>query len=172
MNRKLTVVLILLLFCSLAAGASVHANGTHPVSDNMCGAHSYGNCFHDSQWIRGWYAYLRHTTTELSDSDTTNDGWREDEANNRGSYTGQPREPDESEVSSPQTTGSSNQACHVDWVTVNGVDYQRCISQTRYWCQLYHKHRNNRTRRDYVLSIAPSSLVSNLPNLNWRNANC
>ena len=65
MNRTVFIVWLLVFYLALVAGWSVHANGTHPVADNMCGAHNYGDCFNDGDWVRGYYDKLRHTEPQL-----------------------------------------------------------------------------------------------------------
>ena len=61
MNRSVFIVWILVFCLALVAGWTVHAYGTHPVDDNMCGAHNYGYCYDDGDWVRGWYDFLRHS---------------------------------------------------------------------------------------------------------------
>ena len=162
MNRTLFFVCLLVFCLALVAGWSVLANGSHPVSDNMCGAHSYGDCFNDGDWVRGWYDYLRHTKSELGEN-STDPGWRtfSDTSSNGTpytgiSYSGQARVPEATEISPPQSTGSSSQTCHVQHVTVNSVNYQKCVSQTKFWCDMLNNNRG--TAREYVQWIMPSNI--------------
>ena len=43
MNRTVFIIWLLVFYLALVAGWSLHAHGTHPVGDNMCGAHSGEN---------------------------------------------------------------------------------------------------------------------------------
>ena len=52
---KAALVAISWLFCGM-----VLAHEVHPTHDNMCGAHDYGACTTDSQWVDGYYDYLCH----------------------------------------------------------------------------------------------------------------
>ena len=75
MNRTVFIVWLLVFYLALVAGWSVHAHNGHPVSDNMCGAHNYGNCYVESDWIRGYYDNLRHTEPQLP-ANSREEGWR------------------------------------------------------------------------------------------------
>ena len=155
MNRTDCVRGLVLLFVTLVAGWSVHAHGTHPVSDNMCGAHDYGDCFNDGDWIRGYYDKLRHS--EPRQTDPRQAGWDYMPGVSGGlGYSGQPRVPEDNEISSPQTTGSSDQTCHVQHVRISSVNYQRCVSETKFWCDQLADHTG--TAREYVQWIMPSHI--------------
>ena len=155
MNRTVCIVWLLVFFLALVAGWSVLAHGTHPVSDNMCGAHSYGDCFNDADWIRGYYDKLRHSEPQLP-ANSREEGWRN--TSNGIGYIGQPRVPEDNEISSPQTTGSSDRTCHVQHVRVNSVDYQRCVSEEKFWCDKRNKYPAGSTAREYVEWSMPSHI--------------
>ena len=155
MNRTVCILGLVLLFVALVAGWSVQAYGTHPVPDNMCGAHTYGNCYNDSDWIRGWYDYLRHTTSENSDS--RQEGWRS--TSNGISYSGSPSIPEATAIPAPQTRGQSDRTCHVQSVRVNSVTYQRCVSETEFWCdRLATAASHSDSAREYVENQMPSGI--------------
>ena len=161
MNRTVFIVWLLVFYLALVAGWSVHANGTHPVSDNMCGAHSYGDCFNDGDWVRGWYAYLRHTTQERAE-DSRLAGWINfDGETSEGNdftgigFSGQPRVPEDTEISAPQTTGSSSQTCHVQ---VDSSGYQKCVPEEKFWCDKWRSYRAGSTAREYVEFTMPSHI--------------
>ncbi len=153
MNRTVFIVWLLVFYLALVAGWSVHAHGTHPVSDNMCGMHSYGNCYEESDWIQGWYDYLRHTTPQRAE-DSREAGWRN--TSNGISYSGQPVVPAAAAISAPQTVSSSDQECYVQYVRVNSVDYQRCVPETKFWCDWRASHSG--TGREYVEFLMPSDI--------------
>ena len=165
MNRTVFIIWLLVFYLALVAGWSVHAHDTgHPVPDNMCGSHSYGNCFDDGDWIRGYYDKLRHTKPQLMEN-LREEGWRNfngetsEENDFTGiSYNGQPRVPEDTEISSPQTTGSSDQTCHVQFVRVNSVDYQKCVPEEKFWCDKRNKYPVGSTAREYVEWTMPSDI--------------
>ena len=151
MNRTVFIVWLLVFYLALVAGWSVHAHNGHPVPDNMCGSPNYGNCYVESDWIRGWYDKLRHTEPQLP-ANSREEGWRN--TSNGIAYSGQPVVP--ADISAPQTTGSSDQTCHVQFVRVNSVDYQRCVSETKFWCDWRASHSG--TGREYVEFLMPSDI--------------
>ena len=161
MNRSIIIVWLLVICLALVVGWTVHAYGTHPVSDNMCGAHSYGDCFDDGDWIRGWYDYLRHAEAEL-DATSRAPGWRtfSDTSSNGTPYTGigfigNPRVPEATEISPPQTTGSSSQTCHVQ---IDGSGLQKCVPEEKFWCDKLRSYREGSTAREYVEFTMPSHI--------------
>ena len=137
MNRSVFIVWILVFCLALVAGWTVHANGTHPVGDNMCGAHNYGDCYEESDWITGWYDYLRHTAPQR-DLDSRDAGWRNTQ--NGIGYSGQPVVPEATQVSPPQTVNASDQECHVQFVRVSSVTYQKCVPEEKFWCDKWRKY--------------------------------
>ena len=72
-------------------------------------------------------------------------------------YNGQPRVPEDNEISSPQTTGSSDQTCHVQFVRINSVDYQKCVPEEKFWCDWRASHSG--TGREYVEFLMPSHIT-------------
>ena len=152
MNRTVFIVWLLVFFLALVAGWSVLAHGTHPVSDNMCGSHSYGNCYEESDWVQGWYDFLRHTDPELP-ANSRDAGWRN--TSNGISYSGQPRVPEATEISPPQTTGSSSQTCHVQ---IDGSGLQKCVPEEKFWCDKLRSYREGSTAREYVEFTMPSHI--------------
>ena len=162
MNRTVFIVWLLVFFLALVAGWSVHAGGTHPVGDNMCGAHNYGNCFDDGDWVRGWYAYLWHTTPQRAEN-SRQAGWRNfngetsegNEYTGTG-YSGSPVVPEN--VSPPQTTGSSSQTCHVQYVQDSNRSHQRCVSERKFWCDKRNRYPAGSTAREYVEWSMPSHI--------------
>ena len=154
MNRTVFIIWLLVFYLALVAGWSVHAHGGHPVSDNMCGSPNYGNCYEESDWIRGWYDNLRHSTSQLAEN-SREEGWRE--TSNGIGYSGQPVVP-AATVIAPQTATSSDQTCHVQYVRVNSVDYQRCVSEEKFWCDKRNSYPAGSTAREYVEWSMPSHI--------------
>ena len=155
MNRTVFIVWLLVFFLALVAGWSVHAGGTHPVADNMCGAHSYGDCYKESDWITGWYDYLRHVKSELPEN-SRDAGWRN--TSNGISYSGQPVVPEATQVSAPQTVNSSDQECHVQFVVVFGTTFQKCVPEEKFWCDKRNSYSAGSTAREYVEWSMPSHI--------------
>ena len=160
MNRTVFIIWLLVFYLALVAGWSVHAHNTgHPVPDNMCGSHTYGNCYKESDWIQGWYDFLRHTKNELP-ANSRDAGWRSwstDESNGIG-YSGQPVVPAEADVSAPQTVSSSDRECHVQNVTVFGQTFQKCVPEEKFWCDKRNRYPAGSTAREYVEWSMPSHI--------------
>ena len=81
MNRTVFIVWLLVFFLALVAGWSVHAHGMVILFLIICvGRTNYGNCYVESDWIRGWYDKLRHTEPQLTEpqlaEDSRQEGWR------------------------------------------------------------------------------------------------
>ena len=161
MNRTTFILWLLLLCAVLLAGGIVLAHGTHPVSDNMCGAHSYGNCYTDDDWVRGWYAFLVHGGTTCTSTVTENCYSGSPAIGGSVSYVGNANVPAAEAVPTPQTRGSSRNTCYVQnvaHIAADGIYNTKCVSETKFWCDERNKHPAGSAARAYVESTMPSSI--------------
>ena len=70
-------------------------------------------------------------------------------------FIGQPRVPEDTEFSAPQTTGSASQTCHVQ---IDGLGNQKCVPEEKFWCDKWRSYPAGSTAREYVEFTMPSHI--------------